>query len=59
MFISLIEASQSDLKNGLGTNIQSSRGSAINEIQFEDPSGHRSGKYFLQDAIYISLTSTS
>ena len=59
MFISLIEASQSDLKNGLGTNIQSSRGSAVSEIQFEDPSGHRSGRYFLQDVIYISLTSTS
>ena len=59
MFISLIEASQSDLKNGLGTNIQSSRGSAVSEIQFEDHSGHRSGRYFLQDVIYISLASTS
>ena len=59
MFINLIEAGQSDFKNGLGTNIQSSKGSAINEIQFGDPSGHHSGRYFLQDAIYISLTSTS
>ena len=59
MFINLIEAGQSDIKNGSGTDVQSSRGSAVSDIQFEDPSGHRSGKYFLQDTIYISLTSTS
>ena len=59
MFINLIEAGQSDIKNGSVTDVQSSRGSAVSEIQFGDPSGHRSGKYFLQDVIYISLTSTS
>ena len=59
MFINLIEAGQSDIKNGSGTDVQSSRGSAVSEIQFGDPSGHRFGKYFLQDTIYISLTSTS
>ena len=59
MFINLIEAGQSDIKNGSGTDVQSSRGSAVSEIQFGDHSGHRSGKYFLQDAVYISLTSTS
>ena len=59
MFINLIEAGQSDIKNGSGTDVQSSRGSAVSEIQFEDPSGHRSGRYFLQHAIYIFLTSTS
>ena len=59
MFINLIEAGQSDIKNGSGTDVQSSRGSAVSEIQFEYPSGHRSGRYFLQDVIYISLASTS
>ena len=59
MFINLIEAGQSDIMNGSGTDVQSSRGSAISEIQFGDPSRHRLGKYFLQDTIYIFLTSTS
>ena len=47
MFINLIEAGQSDVKNESGTDVQSGRGSAISDIQFGDPSGPRSGKYIL------------
>ena len=59
MFINLIEAGQSDVRNGSVTDVQSGRRSAISDIQFGDPSGPRSGKYILQDVIYNSLTSTS
>ena len=59
MFINLIEAGQSDVKNGSVTDVQSGRRSAISDIQFGDPPGPRSGKYILQDVIYNSLTSTS
>ena len=59
MFINLVEAGHPNVKNGSGTDDQSGRGSAISDIQFDDPSGPRSGKYILQDAKYITLTSTS
>ena len=59
MFLNLIEAGQSDVKNGSDTNVQSGIGNAVSDIQFGDPSGPHSGTCFLQDAIYIFLTSTS
>ena len=59
MFINLIEAGQSDVKNGSGTDVQSGRRSAISDIQFGDTSYHQSSKYILQDAKFISLSLTS
>ena len=59
MFINLIEAGQSDVKNESGTGIQTGGGSAVSDIQFGDPSGPQSSKYILQDAKFISLTLTS
>ena len=50
MFINLIEAGQSDVKNESGNGVQSGGGSIVSHIQFGDPSGPRSGKYILQDA---------
>ena len=59
MFINLIEAGQSDVKNGSGTSIQLGGGSAVSDIQFGDTSYPQSSKYILQDAKFISLTLTS
>ena len=56
MFINLIEAGQSDVKNGSGTGIQLGGGSAVSDIHFGDPSESQSSKYIPQDAKYISLT---
>ena len=47
MFINLIEAGQSDVKNESGNRVQSGGGSTVSDIQFEDPSGPRSGEYIL------------
>ena len=59
MFINLIEAGQSDVKNGSGTSIQLGGGSAVSDIQFGDTSYPQSSKYILQDAKFISLSLTS
>ena len=48
MFINLIEAGQSEVKNGSGNGIQSGRGSIVSDIQFGDPSGPHSSKYILR-----------
>ncbi|PAV15222.1 hypothetical protein PNOK_0898300 [Pyrrhoderma noxium] len=42
MFINLIEAGQSEVKNGSGNGTQSGRGSIVSDIQFGDPSGPHS-----------------
>ena len=59
MFINLIEAGQSDVKNESGNGVQSGGGSTVSDIQFEDFSGPRSGEYILQDTKYNLLTLTS
>ena len=59
MFINLIEAGQSDVKNESGTGIQTGGGSAVSDIQFGDTSYPQSSKYILQDAKFISLSLTS
>ena len=59
MFINLIEAGQSDVKNESGNGVQSGGGSIVSDIQFGDPSGPRSGKYILQDAGHNPLTLAS
>ena len=59
MFINLIEAGQSDVKNESGNGVQSGGGSIVSDIQFGDPSGPRSSKYILQDAGHNSLTLAS
>ena len=56
MFINLIEAGQSDVKNESGNGVQSGGGNIVSDIQFGDPSGPRSGKYILQDAGHNPLT---
>ena len=47
MFINLIEAGQSNIKNESGNGVQSGGGSTVSDIQFEDFSGPRSGEYIL------------
>ena len=47
MFINLIEAGQSDVKNESGNGVQSGGGCTVSDIQFEDPSEPRSGEYIL------------
>ena len=48
MFINLIDAGQSEIKNGSDNGIQSGRGSIVSDIQFGDPSGPHSSKYILR-----------
>ena len=48
MFINLIDAGQSEVKNGSDNGIQSGRESIISDIQFGDPSGPHSSKYILR-----------
>ena len=48
MFINLIDAGQSEVKNGSDNGIQSGRESIISDIQFRDPSGPHSSKYILR-----------
>ena len=59
MFVNLIEAGQSEVKNGSSNNVHSGGGSTISDIQFGDPSGPRLGRCILRNVKYISLTLTS
>ena len=59
MFVNLMEAGQSEVKNGSSNNVLSGVGSTISDIQFSDPSGPRLGRCILRNVKYISLTLTS
>ncbi|PAV15296.1 hypothetical protein PNOK_0905700 [Pyrrhoderma noxium] len=56
MFINLVEAGHPNVKNGSGTDDQSGRGSAISDIQFDDPSGPRSAN---QDSTEFQITDSA
>ena len=58
MFINLIDAGQSDVKDGSGNSVQPG-GSTVSDIQFGDPSDPQSSKYILQDSKFIYLTLAS
>ena len=58
MFINLIDAGQSDVKDGSGNSVQPG-GSTVSDIQFGDPSDPHSGEYTSQNVndIYLILIS--
>ena len=58
MFINLIEAGQSDVRDGSGNSVQPG-GSTVSDIQFGDPFDPHSGEYTSQNVndIYLILIS--
>ena len=54
MFINLIEAGQSDVRDGSGNSVQTG-GSTVSDIQFEDPPDPHSGGYISWNANNIYL----